>query len=283
MSAEGGVVPGDVSGFEKATAIRVGGEPGRYDVDLDGGWAIGDKPNGGYLLAILARAACDVVETEHPLAVTAHYLRAPSAGAAEIRTEVIREGRRASTSRAVLWQGDKPYLDATVTSGRLTDAPTDWAMDGPPEMPPPEECDDRGNPNMRIALFDQVDLRVDPATVPFDTVTGKPAPNGTPAVRYWFRFRDGTEPDVMSLLVAVDAAFPTVFHLSRFGWAPTVELSVLLRGIPAPGWLACEAHTRYVADGWFDEEASVWDSTGRLVAQARQLALAAEPFVKPQP
>jgi hypothetical protein len=48
----------------------------------------------------------------------------------------------------------------------------------------------------------------------------------------------------------------------------------LLRGLPAPGWLACEAHTRLVADGWFDEEASVWDSTGRLVAQSRQLALA---------
>ena len=26
-----------------------------------------------------------------------------------------------------------------------------------------------------------------------------------------------------------------------------------------------------VSDGWFDEEAEVWDSTGRLVAQARQL------------
>ena len=27
-----------------------------------------------------------------------------------------------------------------------------------------------------------------------------------------------------------------------------------------------------VADGWFDEDVAVWDSTGRLVAQARQLA-----------
>jgi hypothetical protein len=27
-----------------------------------------------------------------------------------------------------------------------------------------------------------------------------------------------------------------------------------------------------VSGGWFDEEAEVWDSTGRLVAQSRQLA-----------
>ncbi|HEX3707025.1 MAG TPA: thioesterase family protein [Mycobacteriales bacterium] len=264
----------DVSAFEKATGIRRRGDTTTYDTELDPGWAIGGKPNGGYLLAILARAACDAVGTTDPLAVSAHYLRAPDSGPAEIRTEIIRSGRRASTSRAVLWQGDKPFLDATVTSGKLTGAAVDWSDGGPPKMPPIEQCDARGNPNFPIELFDKVDLRIDPATVPFQIADGKPAPNGTPTVRYWFRLRDGAEPDVMSLLVAVDASFPTVFHLGRFGWAPTVELSVLLRGIPAPGWLACEARTRLVADGWFDEEASVWDSTGRLVAQARQLALA---------
>jgi hypothetical protein len=48
---------------------------------------------------------------------------------------------------------------------------------------------------------------------------------------------------------------------------------VLLRGLPAPGWLLVQARTRLLADGWFDEEATAWDSTGRLVAQSRQLAL----------
>ena len=40
---------------------------------------------------------------------------------------------------------------------------------------------------------------------------------------------------------------------------------------PAPGWLGVIARASAVGDGWFDEEAEVWDSTGRLVAQARQL------------
>jgi hypothetical protein len=66
-----------------------------------------------------------------------------------------------------------------------------------------------------------------------------------------------------------------VFNLGAFGWAPTVELTVLLRAVPAPGWLRVEARTHSVAGGWFDEEARAWDSTGRLVAQSRQLALAA--------
>ncbi|HWC35450.1 MAG TPA: thioesterase family protein [Mycobacteriales bacterium] len=264
----------DLSAWETATAVTRLDDSGRYAAELDPGWAIGGKPNGGYLLAILARAACDAVGTEHPLAVSAHYLRAPDSGPAQVRTEVVRSGRRASTSRAVLWQGDKPFLDATVTSGQLAHGEPGFAVGGPPAMPSPEECDDRGNPNFPIELFNNVDLRIDPTTVPFQPSDGKPAPNGEPTVRYWFRLRDGSEPDVMSLLIAVDSAFPTVFHLGAFGWAPTVELSVLLRGIPARGWLACEARTNLVADGWFDEEAYVWDSTGRLVAQSHQLALA---------
>ena len=89
-----------MSEFENATAIRRRGEASTYDTDLDAGWAIGGKPNGGYLLAILARAACDVVDTTHPLAVSAHYLRAPDPGPAEVRTEIVRSGRRASTSRS---------------------------------------------------------------------------------------------------------------------------------------------------------------------------------------
>jgi hypothetical protein len=49
-------------------------------------------------------------------------------------------------------------------------------------------------------------------------------------------------------------------------------MSVTLRSAPAPGWLRVRAHADLVADGWFDENVEVWDSTGRLVAQARQLA-----------
>jgi hypothetical protein len=88
---------------------------------------------------------------------------------------------------------------------------------------------------------------------------------------------DGSPVDVLGLLLAVDVAPPTVFRLGLLGWAPTVELSALLRAVPAPGWLAFEAEASVVAGGWFDENATVWDSTGRVVAQARQLALVGRP------
>ena len=62
--------------------------------------------------------------------------------------------------------------------------------------------------------------------------------------------------------------------MGRTGWAPTVQLQVLVRALPAPGWCLVEARAGEVAGGWLDEDYRIWDSTGRLVAQSRQLARA---------
>jgi hypothetical protein len=41
--------------------------------------------------------------------------------------------------------------------------------------------------------------------------------------------------------------------------------------VPAPGTLQVATCCRHVSGGWFDEEAEVWDASGRLVAQSRQI------------
>src|SRR5207302_13485 len=84
---------------------------------------------------------------------------------------------------------------------------------------------------------------------------------GHPMIQGWMRFRDGAEADTLALALAVDAMPPTVFHLEKLGWAPTVELTFLLRGIPAPGWLAFRPEATFVADGWFDAIATGADIT----------------------
>ncbi|HTL23985.1 MAG TPA: acyl-CoA thioesterase domain-containing protein, partial [Mycobacteriales bacterium] len=74
-------------------------------IDLDGRWAIGGKIHGGYLLRALAAAVVSD-EHPHPLAVSAHFLRAPDAGTAEVKADVLRTGRRVTQSRASLSQAD---------------------------------------------------------------------------------------------------------------------------------------------------------------------------------
>jgi hypothetical protein len=56
---------------------------------------------------------------------------------------------------------------------------------------------------------------------------------------------------------------------------PTLEMTVHVRDVPAPGALRSTFRTRFVTNGLFEEDGEVWDSTGRLVAISRQLALVA--------
>ena len=88
------------------------------------------------------------------------------------------------------------------------------------------------------------------------------------------RFRGGREADPLALAALVDSAAPAVLELGVHGSA-TMELTVHVRGRPAPGWLACRASTRYLIGGYHEEDFEIWDSTGRLVAQSRQFALLA--------
>ena len=85
---------------------------------------------------------------------------------------------------------------------------------------------------------------------------------------------DGTDgiTAVEDLLVLADAMPPVTLDMGLPGWVPTVELTVLVRAVPAPGWLVVRQRARLMEDGWLDEECDIWDSRGRLVCQARQLA-----------
>lgn len=261
-----------MTAFATATAVRRRrGEATTYDVDLDLGWSIGGKPNGGYLMALVANAALDATGRAHALASSGHFLRPPDGGPAEVRVEVMKRGRTVSTARATLWQDGRACLDLLVTAGELPKDDPDHVGAAPPQLPPPEQCRARQQDDIAVELLDHVDVRLDPETVPFHRRTGRPV------IRGWMRFHDGADADALALLLAVDVCPPTVFHLGRMGWAPTVELTCLLRGEPAPGWLAFEARATMLAGGWFDEEAAVWDSSGRLVAQSRQLALVGRP------
>jgi acyl-CoA thioesterase len=98
---------------------------------------------------------------------------------------------------------------------------------------------------------------------------------------FWMRFApapDGTERDAdpLALAALVDMATPPVIDLGERG-STTVELTVHVRGLPAPGWLACRASTRHVIEGFHEEDFEIWDGSGRLVAQSRQLAVLAGP------
>ena len=54
-------------------------------------------------------------------------------------------------------------------------------------------------------------------------------------------------------------------------------MTVHFRARPAPGWLRFRFSTRFAFGGHLDEDGELWDSSGQLVAQSRQLAVLSQP------
>ncbi|HEY7070661.1 MAG TPA: thioesterase family protein [Acidimicrobiales bacterium] len=265
--------------FDRATAVTARDGNAVHDTVVDPGWTIGDKPNGGYLLAILARCAVDAAGAiegpahPHPVAATATYVAPPAVGPAEIHSEVLRRGRGMSQVRSRLVQDGTTRVDATLTLGRLDASAEPWWGGTPaPAVPPPEGPRPAPAPSptgMVVPIMDRVDMRLDPATAGFRE--GRPGGGGE--LRAWLSFTDGREPDPFSLLYAVDALPPATFELAAStGWVPTLSLTAYVRALPAPGPLLVRQRAGLVEARLVDEVCEVWDSRGRLVAQATQLA-----------
>jgi hypothetical protein len=260
----------------KASAVEPLGD-GRYGAVLDPGWSIGTKPNGGYLLTVLARAAVAgaavgaIADLPHPAAVSAHFLAAPDPGPAEVAVEVLRHGRSASQVRATLFAGGIRCVEALVTCGRLKPAAAPyWSSVPLPDFPAEADCVPAPNEDARfpVPMFDEVELRADPATAGF--ATGRPAMAGE--IRGYVR-ASPAPPDPYAVLIALDALPPATFDLGLLGsWVPTMELTAYLRALPAPGPLRVRQRARLVADGRVDEDCDAWDATGALVGSATQLA-----------
>ncbi len=299
-----------MTSFDEATAVSRRGD-GLYDVVADARYAVvapgGTTPpavNGGALLATVLRAVLDAAPHPYPVATSAHFLRVPRLGPAQVRVSWLKRGKTAATARAALVQDDVPVLDTTVTTGTLTTgtlssgtpssgtlasgegAASDGSASGQPtwetltwtaprpEFPDIGDCVDLGNwrgtmsADGTAGYAAHVQVLLDPAT----TGWRHGQPSGLPEMRGYFALREDRDPDAYLLAMAVDSLPPTVFGLGATGWSPTVELTWHMRGVPVAGPLRVAARCRHVSGGWFDEESEVWDAAGRLVAQSRQLA-----------
>jgi acyl-coenzyme A thioesterase PaaI-like protein len=275
--------------FDEATAVTRRAE-GLYAALPDARFAMvapgGTTPsaiNGGALLATVMRAVLAESPLPHPVATSAHFLRVAAIAPAEVQVTWLKQGRTTATARAALVQDGKVILDTTITTGEVpgpvaaeaaaTPDASGAGPDGltwtgrPPAFPAIEDCLNLGQwrgttgPDGTSGYAAQVEVLMDPATAGWR----RNEPSGLPEMRGYFQLRDRQDPDAYVLALAV-------VGLGATSWAPTVELTWYMRAVPCPGPLAVAARARHVSGGWFDEEAEVWDASGRLVAQSKQLA-----------
>jgi acyl-coenzyme A thioesterase PaaI-like protein len=269
-----------VTGFAADTAVRrippADGDVGdsmRYSGEIAEGWDIAGNANGGYLLATAGRAMAGACDRERPVSLTAHYLSPGRPGPVEVDCTLVKSGRAHATVRATMTAGDVPVLALLGTFTSLPDSGDDLLVDAElPDLPPIGECvraEHDPTTGFPPPFVTQVVQLLHPDDVPF-----RAERSGRALMRGWFSL-PGDEPvDPFALLLAADAFPPTVFNTDLpIGWVPTVELTVHIRAVPAPGPIACRFSTRFVTGGRLEADGELWDSTGRLVALSRQLAL----------
>jgi acyl-CoA thioesterase len=253
--------------FDRDTAVEPLGD-GRWHGRVDPKWNIGDAPNGGYLVSIVIRAIGHTLPHPDPFAVSAHFPTRTETDEADVEVETIRIGRTHSTAAGRLVQGGETRVHVVATYGDLEriQGPT-VIRDPPPEFPPPEACVPARGP-FAPEFINQFDLRLTPDTATWATTK----PSGVAEMAGWTRFADRRDPDTGSLPLFADSFPPTIFNVTPALWVPTLELTVHVRARPSPGWLQCRFQTRYLIEGYLEEDGEIWDSGGRLVALSRQLA-----------
>ena len=114
-------------------------------------------------------------------------------------------------------------------------------------------------------MLETLDVRLD---------LGASGPKDRSGFDGWVRFRDERANDELALALFVDSFPPAILRTSPdTGWVPTIELTTHIRAQADAGWVQAQIVTDTVRGGQLIEDVRLWDSSGALVAQARQLAM----------
>lgn len=260
---------------------------GAYTATLTNNWSIGDTPNGGYSMAILANAMRDFSDFNAPVAMSANYCGRLKEGDLDLKVERLSQSRQFDRLQINAEQDGVIALRAWGTL--MQSYQDDPHHEQPaPKLPPLDQClalD--AAPGMNI--HKRFDIRFDPDTAgwtqqqpsersemrgwltlaePQDVGQSKPQPasqlTSEPTPQLW-------TPELMML---VCDTFPPSIFSSRgmFGWVPTIELNVQILKLPTSKWLKCVFRSSFINGNLLVEDGEIWDADDDLVATCRQLA-----------
>ncbi len=251
--------------FLDDTALEAIGE-NRWRAKLQKGWRIGRVPNGGYVLAIVGRAISQSLNYADPLSINAFYLEPTQLGEAEVEVEILRLGKGTQFVSARLYQEGnlKIVSNAAYTDLDRLKGPTNSVMK-PPEVAPFESIDVPKH-NL-LEIHNTIDMRIVRGAEFF---VDHQLTNTGEFIAY-MQYVDSADIQPIDLLMFGDMMPPPSFTLvPNVGWVPTVEMTVQVRGKPAPGPVLCRARSHTLMKGVTEQDFEIWDANGNLVAMGRQ-------------
>ncbi len=244
-------------------------EPFSYSANITENWSINGVPDGGYLMAILAKAMMDQCKMRSTPIITANYLSRCEPGEARILIERMAASKQFERFQACLHQsGDEKIRAFGTFASENIDCVLESYEASEPMIAEVEKCVPVPElPN--FTLFSQLDIRLDPRCTGW--VSGKLSDNSE--IMGWIKFKHERPFDAFSILLIADSFPPAVLtSQGMVAWVPTIEFSVNIRNIPTTQWLKCVFRTRFITCGLLEEDGEIWDATGQLIAISRQIA-----------
>ncbi len=272
--------------FLRDTRVERAPGPGLYRCTLGDDWSAAVYPFGGFVSALALRAMqAELGRPEHRLRTATTVFASPvAAGPVEIRVRPLRLGKRMSHLEATVRNvesDDAGHLTLAIF-GEDREAFTLTDLE-PPHAPPPERCPPPVEPPpessyraWRATFFEQIEVRRVRMHAPWETDwVGERAE----AVR-WLRYRrpprlaDGTL-DPLALVAVADTMPPAIGQKLGPGYpfffAPSCDLTVRLHASTSDDWLLLRTRCSHADEGYASGFAEVWDTRGRLLAEATQL------------
>ncbi len=244
-------------------------EPLRFVGEISKNWLINGIANGGYVLAMAARAMQAVSDKHGTPIITANYMGRCLPGRVDLELNELSRSKTFTRFQAGLYQDGKEKVHAwgTFVADREESKAVRYEV-GPPEVASREECIAvPGNPVYTIT--NNLEICLDPASAGW--LNGELAERSD--MRGWVRFREERAYDLPAILLMADAMPPPIFvSQGLIAWLPTIEFTVNVRQVPRAGWLKFRFYSRYLTGSIVDEDGELWDEDGNLICISRQIA-----------
>ncbi|HEY4026994.1 MAG TPA: thioesterase family protein [Candidatus Dormibacteraeota bacterium] len=262
-------------GFDDDIALQRSG-PGDFDLDVPAHWRVArGATNGGYIAAAVTRALELTVAdpARQPRSLTVHYVAGCGPGPAHLTVTKEREGRSLTTCSVRMTQGGATVALALAAFGHPRPG-LDFQHEPMPEAPPPDTVApwrlERGAPHFTGNWDYRWCVGAAPYSRAAEAVTGG-----------WIRPVLPRTVDAPMLAAMADSWIPPVLLLfDRVqGIVPTVDLTIHFRtGVPLHSatpddFSFAVFRSRVGAEGYWESDGVIWSPDGRVLAQARQLAV----------
>ncbi len=199
---------------------------------------------------------------------TAQYLSyANPPSIMDIDVVVANAGRSVTQARATGHVGDREILTVNAALGER-DVASKGAWESMPDVPPPEDCEQRFALDDTEGMMSRLDFRLADARN-WDDLDGNPSPDGNCSM--WARMPDVLEMSGAALAILGDyVPFGLGQALGRHAGGNSLDNTLRMVEIVETDWVLLDIRVHAIANGFGHGLVHLWAQDGTLLATASQ-------------